>query len=156
MLVLTRKKDETIWLDDEVQIVVIDAREGRVRIGIEAPKNIKILRGELIWDDLSTQSGKRKAKSERGSGISTPLPSATIQRLPECEKSVTTTNNSASSKRTPSTYLKIVSPNLKRSYVMCGACRQPTNRQTILTVGEIQICQYCFKQAQEQMSDETE
>lgn len=47
MLVLTRKCRETIYCDDNIKITVIDVRDKLVRIGIEAPKEVKVLRGEL-------------------------------------------------------------------------------------------------------------
>ena len=48
MLVLTRKVEETIRIGDDIVIKVIRTRMGSVRIGIEAPVNIRVLRGELI------------------------------------------------------------------------------------------------------------
>ncbi|MBX3436320.1 MAG: carbon storage regulator [Planctomycetaceae bacterium] len=47
MLVLTRKQGESIRIDDEIVVTVIDVRQGRVRIGIEAPKDRRIKRMEL-------------------------------------------------------------------------------------------------------------
>lgn len=48
MLVLTRKIDERISIGDDIELVVvaIDARGGRVRLGIAAPENIEIHRKE--------------------------------------------------------------------------------------------------------------
>ena len=47
MLVLTRKTDETIKNGDDVEITVIRVRGNSVRIGIKAPKEIRVTRGEL-------------------------------------------------------------------------------------------------------------
>lgn len=47
MLVLTRKTDETIKIGDDVEITVIRVRGNSVRIGIKAPKEIRVTRGEL-------------------------------------------------------------------------------------------------------------
>jgi carbon storage regulator CsrA len=47
MLVLTRKADEQILIGDDIKITLVKVRGGSVRIGIEAPKNVKILRSEL-------------------------------------------------------------------------------------------------------------
>ena len=48
MLVLSRKKGESIWLGDEIEITISEIKGDQVRIAINAPKNVTILRGELI------------------------------------------------------------------------------------------------------------
>ncbi|MGI6585265.1 MAG: carbon storage regulator CsrA [Lutisporaceae bacterium] len=48
MLVLTRKKDEAVVIGDDIEIIVSEVYEDKVRIAIKAPKNIKIFRKELI------------------------------------------------------------------------------------------------------------
>lgn len=48
MLVLSRKLNETIKIGDDVELRVLEIKGDTVRIGIEAPKSIEILRGELI------------------------------------------------------------------------------------------------------------
>lgn len=48
MLVLTRKEKETILIGNDVEIVVIECGNGRVRLAIKAPGDVLILRGELI------------------------------------------------------------------------------------------------------------
>jgi len=47
MLVLTRKKNQGIMLGDDIRITVLEIREDAVKIGIEAPKEVNILRSEL-------------------------------------------------------------------------------------------------------------
>lgn len=47
MLNLTRKDGETIIIGDNIRIKFLECRRGRVRVGIEAPEGVKILRGEL-------------------------------------------------------------------------------------------------------------
>ncbi len=47
MLVLSRKIGESILLDDNITIKVMDISKGMVRIGIDAPKEMLILRKEL-------------------------------------------------------------------------------------------------------------
>lgn len=46
MLVLTRKKHETIHVGEDIVITVVS--DGNVRLGINAPPNLRILRGELV------------------------------------------------------------------------------------------------------------
>jgi carbon storage regulator len=48
MLVLTRKNGETIKIGDEIEITVISSKNDQVKIGINAPKNIEILRKEIF------------------------------------------------------------------------------------------------------------
>ncbi|WP_437188217.1 carbon storage regulator [Planctomicrobium sp. SH668] len=48
MLVLTRKKDETIRIGDSIVIKVISCGHGKAKIGIEAPVTTRVLRGEIL------------------------------------------------------------------------------------------------------------
>ena len=48
MLVLTRKQGEQIRISDNVVITVVSIKGGHVRLGIEAPKEVPIVRTELI------------------------------------------------------------------------------------------------------------
>jgi len=48
MLVLTRKKDESILIGDEIEIVVLDINPSQVRLGIRAPKSMEIYRQEIF------------------------------------------------------------------------------------------------------------
>lgn len=47
MLVLTRKLDEDIRLGDQIVVRVLAVRDGQVKLGIEAPREMRVLRGEL-------------------------------------------------------------------------------------------------------------
>ena len=48
MLVLTRKKDEDIIIGEDIRISVVSIDGDRVRIGIDAPEELTILRAELL------------------------------------------------------------------------------------------------------------
>lgn len=48
MLVLTRKKSEMIQIGDRIVIKVIATGRGKVKIGIDAPADLRVLRAELI------------------------------------------------------------------------------------------------------------
>lgn len=48
MLVLTRKVEESIIIGDNVEIKILEIRKNSVKIGIIAPKEIKVLRKEVI------------------------------------------------------------------------------------------------------------
>jgi len=47
MLILTRRPGESIKIGDNVTITMLDLKGFQVRIGIDAPKDVKILRSEL-------------------------------------------------------------------------------------------------------------
>lgn len=47
MLVLSRKQNQTVVIDNQIEIEVLKIKGNTVRLGIKAPNNIKILRGEL-------------------------------------------------------------------------------------------------------------
>ena len=50
MLVLSRKQGESIRINDNITIKIVNVGQGRVRIAIDAPSNVTILREELIGD----------------------------------------------------------------------------------------------------------
>jgi len=47
MLVLSRKKNESIVINDDITIVIVEIRGDKVRLGIEAPKEIPVHRREV-------------------------------------------------------------------------------------------------------------
>lgn len=50
MLVLSRKLNEKIVIDDNIEVTIVGIENGKVQLGIEAPKDIEILRKELLED----------------------------------------------------------------------------------------------------------
>jgi carbon storage regulator CsrA len=54
MLVLSRKQDQAIFIGDKVKITIVRVQGNSIRLGIEAPEDVRILRGELTeWHDIS-------------------------------------------------------------------------------------------------------
>ena len=47
MLVLSRKKNESIMIRDDIVVTVVDVRGDKVRLGIEAPKEVTVHRREV-------------------------------------------------------------------------------------------------------------
>ena len=47
MLVLTRRLGESITIGDDIRIIIVDVEGSQVKVGIDAPKSIKIYREEL-------------------------------------------------------------------------------------------------------------
>jgi carbon storage regulator len=66
MLVLSRKRNESIVIDGNIVVTVVDIRGDKVRLGIEAPKDVPIHRSE-IYEAL-----KRAAEQERPAPPSPP------------------------------------------------------------------------------------
>lgn len=60
MLVLSRRLDETIQIGDDITIVVHQLRGNRVSIGIEAPRDLRIVRGELVTHSTDTDTSHEK------------------------------------------------------------------------------------------------
>jgi carbon storage regulator len=55
MLILSRKKSESIIIDGQIEIQVIEVGDGRVRIGIDAPRNMEIHRKE-VYDKINAEN----------------------------------------------------------------------------------------------------
>lgn len=47
MLVLTRKPDEQIRIGDDIVITIVRVKGNTIRVGVEAPKGVRVIRGEL-------------------------------------------------------------------------------------------------------------
>lgn len=57
LLILSRKKEEAVLIGKDIKIKIIDIEGDRVKIGIDAPKNLKILREEL-YSEVSSENIK--------------------------------------------------------------------------------------------------
>ena len=55
MLVLSRQKDETIIIGDDIEITVVDIRGDKVRLGVSAPKEISVHRKE-VYDAIRREN----------------------------------------------------------------------------------------------------
>jgi len=59
MLVLSRQRDESIMIGDDVEIIIVDVRGDKVRLGITAPKSIPVHRRE-IYDAIQREKTDKK------------------------------------------------------------------------------------------------
>jgi carbon storage regulator len=59
MLVLSRKKDEKIIIGDNITVMVIEIRGDKVRLGIEAPKEVTVHRQE-VYDAIKREQDVKK------------------------------------------------------------------------------------------------
>jgi carbon storage regulator len=55
MLVLSRRVDESLLIDKDIKITVLDIKGGQVRLGISAPQSIKVHREE-VFDRIQRES----------------------------------------------------------------------------------------------------
>ncbi|SJZ44141.1 carbon storage regulator CsrA [Selenihalanaerobacter shriftii] len=60
MLVLTRKKDESIMLGDDIEITIVDVGGGQVQLGIDAPQDVEIYRKE-IYEEIKAENKEAAA-----------------------------------------------------------------------------------------------
>ncbi|WP_336046889.1 carbon storage regulator CsrA [Solibacillus sp. FSL R5-0449] len=62
MLVLTRKKGETIMIGDQIEVKVISVDGDQVKLGIVAPKSVKVHRSE-VFEAIQQQNKEAMASS---------------------------------------------------------------------------------------------
>ena len=62
MLVLTRKKNQSIVLNDNIELTVIEIQGDQVRIGINAPKDVKVLRKEVYIEIMEENQRASEVK----------------------------------------------------------------------------------------------
>jgi carbon storage regulator len=63
MLVLSRQRDESIMIGDDVEIIIVDVRGDKVRLGITAPKSIPVHRRE-IYDAIQREKNEKEAEEQ--------------------------------------------------------------------------------------------
>ncbi len=54
MLVLSRKKDESIIINDHIRVTIVEIRGDKVRLGIDAPKDVTVHRRE-VYEAIQNQ-----------------------------------------------------------------------------------------------------
>lgn len=62
MLVLSRKLGEKILIGKDVTITVVDIDRGKVRLGVEAPRDVTIFRSELVQEKRHAEDLDREAE----------------------------------------------------------------------------------------------
>jgi len=73
MLVLSRKKNESIVVDDAIVITVVEIRGDKVRLGIEAPREVPIHRSE-VYAAIHQPSAPTEASAESAPSSDAPVP----------------------------------------------------------------------------------
>ena len=72
MLILQRKPSEAVLIGDDIRIVILRSDGGGVRIGIEAPAEIPILREEIVHEVQSETVRASQAVSASATGLQPP------------------------------------------------------------------------------------
>ncbi len=79
MLVLTRREGEIFRLGDDIEIEILDIKPGVVRVGIRAPKHVRILRSELV-DAVVAANQQASGAADLSIAASVTLDAAPISR----------------------------------------------------------------------------
>jgi carbon storage regulator len=66
MLVFTRGKKQQIIIDDDIVVTVIDIRGEKIRLGIEAPKEVTVHRRE-VYESIANGGSDRPVPTDRNS-----------------------------------------------------------------------------------------
>jgi carbon storage regulator len=88
MLVLSRQRDETIMIGDDIEVTVVDIRGDKVRLGINAPKEISVHRKE-VYDAIRRENREAalfKPEDLTGLGKITPNPQQQQQNKNDPDK----------------------------------------------------------------------
>ena len=64
MLVLSRHRDESIMIGESIEVRIVDVRGDKVRIGINAPKDVPVHRQEIFQAILDEVEGHTSSNSE--------------------------------------------------------------------------------------------
>jgi carbon storage regulator len=91
MLVLTRKSDESIKIGENVTITIVDISGGKVKIGVEAPKEIRVIRSEVYETEKLNSAAAVSVPSvdsliPKGKPVSVKLPSGSSYKAKKQSK----------------------------------------------------------------------
>jgi carbon storage regulator len=64
MLVLTRKSNQSIMIGDDIEVTVLSIMGEKVRIGIQAPRDVPVFRREVYLEIQQERGGGRQARQE--------------------------------------------------------------------------------------------
>lgn len=64
MLVLSRKPGEKILIGYDIEVIIVDMQQGKVRIGINAPKDVPIYREEILLESVLNRFSRREEEGK--------------------------------------------------------------------------------------------
>ena len=85
MLVLSRQRDESIMIGDDVEITIVDVRGDKVRLGITAPKKIPVHRRE-IYDAIQREKAQKAGGDTEATGSKDQTDTADKEEAKESHK----------------------------------------------------------------------
>lgn len=65
MLVLSRQKDQSIMIDDNIEVVIVEIRGDKVRLGIQAPSDVPVHRKEVFLAIQRQREEERRRDDEQ-------------------------------------------------------------------------------------------
>ncbi len=76
MLILSRKAEEEIRLGDNITVKVLSIHNGQVKLGIDAPRDVRVVRGELYAEigkaNLEASRADRDVAAKAAAGLAKP------------------------------------------------------------------------------------
>lgn len=87
MLVLSRQRDESIMIGDNIEITIVDIRGDKVRLGINAPNTVPVHRKEVYQAIQRERSSP--LKDAAGSAVKTAAPASNTETKPTYTPSAT-------------------------------------------------------------------
>jgi carbon storage regulator len=91
MLVLTRSREESIMIGENIEVRVLEVRGGRVRLGIGAPSHVSIYRGE-IYRAIQQENLEAARAAEGENTLPNVLPSDVKKSPDSAKKSLPSSN----------------------------------------------------------------
>ena len=68
MLVLSRKKNESIIIGDDIEVVLVDIKGEQVKIGIKAPKKVSVHRAE-VYEEIQKENREAAKVNQKIGGL---------------------------------------------------------------------------------------
>lgn len=97
MLVLTRKPEEQILIGDDIQITIVKVRGNQVRIGINAPDEVRVMRGEL--EPKPEIRAKQRGNRESATSVARGKAETGVNRLESLRTATSDTTGTSSERK---------------------------------------------------------
>lgn len=68
MLVLSRKKNESIMIGDDIEIVVVEIKGDQIKLGVKAPKSVTVHRAE-VYEEIQLENRKAASVPKQIAGL---------------------------------------------------------------------------------------
>ncbi len=88
MLILSRKKNESIVINNDITIIVVEVRDSKVRLGVEAPKEVPVHRKEVYDAILAGDTKENRKELAKRSKLNQPVDQHHIGMVfcPRCQE----------------------------------------------------------------------